>query len=273
MSTPSPFPDLLRRWRRARALSQERLAARAEISPRHLSCLETGKARPSREMVLILANALDLGLGDRNLLLGCAGLAAQYPVSAVDSLSLAPVREAFSRLLDLHNPHGAVLIDACWNVIEANAGARRLFDTFLHPTQTPPAVAGNLVRAALHPRGLRPYFLNAEAVAGAILGRLERAVALFPEDAARRALLDEVQTYPGVRRRLGPSPAGPLPVAVAHLRKGDVELRLFTMLTTLGTPLDVTASDLTLESLLPADAATAAWFGATAALTPRPPLE
>lgn len=265
MPRPSPFPDLLRRWRLARGLSQERLAAQAEVSPRHLSCLETGKARPSREMVLILANALELGLGDRNLLLGCAGLAAQYPVSPLDSLALAPVREAFSRLLELHNPHGAVLIDACWNVVEVNAGARRLFDTFLDPTQTPPSVAGNLVRAALHPRGLRPYLVNAEVVAAATLGRLERAVALFPDDTARRALLDEVRAYPGALRGRRPAPEGHLPVAVAHLRKGDVELRLFTMLTTLGTPLDVTASDLTLESLLPADAATAAWFGAAVA--------
>jgi transcriptional regulator with XRE-family HTH domain len=257
---PDGFPSLLRRWRVARRLSQEQLASSAEVSTRHLSCLENDKARPSREMVLILANALDLPLDERNALLSSAGFAAVYTSNALESLELAPVRRAIELVMAQQEPFGAVLFDRVWNAIRLNQGATRLLGSFIDLATTPPHVAMNLVRALLHPLGLRPHLVNWEEVASSALERLERECTVYPHDRERRALLDEVRTIPGVDKIRAMTPATGAPASIVHLRRGDLELRLFTMLTTLGTPLDVTAQELTIESYFPADEATDTWF-------------
>lgn len=256
------FEQTLRRYRSRRRWSQEQLGFEAEVSPRHLSYLETGKARPSRAMVLRLATVLDLDLRERNTLLVSAGFAAVYPTTALDSGGMAHVNRAVDLLLAQHEPYGGVLLDRVWNVRRLNRGAGRLLGAFLDPAQVPAAIATNLVRATLHPAGLRPHIVNWDEVAPLAFERLERAHHAHPEDEARRALLEEVRAYPDVVARAAGVPTGGLPVAVVHLRRGALELRVFSLLTTVGTPLDVTAEDLVVESFLPADDATERWFRA-----------
>ncbi|MBK7396217.1 MAG: helix-turn-helix transcriptional regulator [Myxococcales bacterium] len=256
------FPQLLRRHRTRRRWSQEQLGHEAEVSARHLSCLETGKSRPSREMVLVLASVLELELRERNAMLVSAGYAAAYATTALDARAMAPIQRAIDLVLTQQEPYGAILVDRCWNVLRTNQGARRLLGSFLDPTTLPDGVATNLVRATLHPNGLRPHIVNWSAVAAVLVERVERAHLANPEDEDRRQLFDLVRAEVGPHG-LGPPPDG-APFAVVHLRRGDLELRLFTLLTTIGTPLDVTAQDLTVETLFPADAATERWFQAVA---------
>lgn len=260
---PDPFARLLRLHRVHRRLSQEQLGLEADVSARHLSCLETGKSRPSREMVLLLASVLGLELRDRNTLLASAGFAPVYPTTSLGSLAMAPVSRAIELLLDKQEPFGAFVIDRCWNVLRANAGARRLLDHFLDAEVLPARIATNLVRATLHPGALRPHVVNWEEVAGVVLERLERAHHAHPEDGERRSLLEEVRAYPDVGKIAPSAPPGGVPAAVLHLRRGADELRLFALLTTIGTPLDITAQELTIESFFPADDATDRWFRGT----------
>lgn len=261
------FGGLLKRWRASRRLSQEALAFEAEVSTRHLSFLETGKAKPSREMVLLLSRALELELRDRNVLLGAAGFAPLYAASPLESLEMAPVRRAIDLLLQKQEPFGALVVDRAWNVLRMNDGAARMVAHFLAAPPDDPRVVTNLVRAVLHPQGLRPSLANWEEVARFTLERVEQECALFPHDEARTALRDEVRGYPGVAALGQPtSPRVAHPVALVHLRRGEDEVRLFTMFTTIGTPLDVTAQELAIESWFPADEASAAFVARLAAV-------
>jgi transcriptional regulator with XRE-family HTH domain len=245
------FGPLLKRLRSGRGMSQERLAGDAEVSPRHVSFLETGKAAPSREMVLVLASALDLPLRDRNALLVCAGYAPVYRAgSLATSPELEPLRRAVDHLLSAHEPYGAVLVDRDWNVLQMNRGAQRLLGWALEGLAPPPEVLANAIRATLDPRALRTRIVNFEEVAGVLVDRMQRELAIEPDD-ERRARLDEMLAQADVPRLSAPASDGPF-IAV-HLRKGDRDLRLFTTLTSLGTPIDVTAQELRIESYFPAD--------------------
>jgi transcriptional regulator with XRE-family HTH domain len=265
---PPRFGSLLRRWRDHRRLSQEALANDAEISTRHLSCLESGKARPSREMVLVLASALDVPLRDRNAMLAAAGFAAVYRESTLGDDTLAPLTQAIDLILERQEPFGAVVLDRWWDVKRMNAGAARLFARF-PPTCDEPPVVGNVVRAVLHPHALRPYVVNWEEVAKATVQRLQRDLAASPDDERGQALLREVLSYPDLPAA-ATEPWGytAAPFLSVHLRRGDEEVRLFTLLTTLGTPLDVTAQELAIESYFPADAASDRYLRAIAAKAP-----
>jgi transcriptional regulator with XRE-family HTH domain len=256
------FSLLLRAHRLRRRLSQEALASAAQVSARHLSCLETGKAEPSRDMVAQLARVLGLALREHNTLLVSAGFAPSFPATPLDGAAMAPVGRAIDFVLAQQEPYAALLIDRCWNVLRVNAGAARLLAAFVDPARVPPAVAHNLVRATLHPEGLRPFVVNWTEVSTLVLERLERAHHTHPGDGERRALLDEVLAYPCVEPLTRNAPRPAPPVATLHLRRGDLELRLFTLLTSIGTPLDVTAEDLHVESLFPADDVTERWFRA-----------
>lgn len=258
---PDPFGPLLKRWRQTRRLSQEALALDAEISTRHLSCLETGKAKPSREMVLLLSSALELDLRERNMMLGCAGFAPVYTSSGLESLAMAPIRRAIDLMLTQQEPYGAVVVDRLWNVLQMNDGALRMMGRFMPEPPDDPKIAGNVVRATLHPAGLRPSIVNWVEVAVFTLERIDHECAMYPHDDERLALREEVRRYPGIAAIELPVSAGlGAPVAQVHLRRGDDEARLFTMVTTLGTPLDITAQDLAIESYFPADEATEAWL-------------
>lgn len=253
---------MLRTHRSRHRWSQEDLALEADVSPRHLSCLETGKARPSRDMVVQLARVLGLDLRERNALLVSAGFASMYPSTPLDGVAMAPVNRVIEFLLAQQEPYAGALIDRCWNVLRVNDGARRLLGAFLDPGEVPASIAQNLVRATLHPGGLRRHVVNWGEVSALVLERVERAHLAHPSDPERRALLEEIRAYPDVAGLPRRAPSGAVPVGMLHLRRGADELRLFTLLTSIGTPLDVTAEDLTIESLFPADEATERWFRA-----------
>lgn len=255
------FGGLLKRWRTTRRLSQEALAFEAEVSTRHVSFLENGKSKPSRQMVLVLASVLELELRERNTMLTCAGFAPVYTANAFESLELAPVRKAIELVLAKQEPYGAVVVDRAWNVVTMNGGAGRLLSRFLAGQPSDATVMTNAIKALMHPQALRPSIVNWVEVALFTLERLERECLLFPDDELRRRLLEDVRGYPGVAqlRAVEVQHSSP-PVALVHLRRGDEEARLFTMLTTIGTPLDVTAQELAIESYFPADEATERWF-------------
>ncbi len=255
------FGSLLRRWREGLRLTQEQLADDAEVSTRHLSCLERGKARPSRQMVLVLASVLELELRDRNVMLGSAGFAPVYPSSALESLKMAPIRRAIDLVLKQQEPYGAVVVDRAWNLLEMNEGAAKMLQAFIPVPPEDPRIATNVLRALMHPTGLRPSIVNWVETAMFTLERIDRDCALHPHDEERAALRDELLSYPGVAAlRPEGTPVASDPVATIHMRLGDTEVRLFTMLTTLGTPMDVTAQELAIESYFPADAASEKWL-------------
>lgn len=260
-AVPQPsFGPLLKRWRQTRRLSQEQLSADAEISTRHLSFLENGRSQPSREMVLLLSSALELDLRERNAMLHVAGFAPAYASTGLESLRMAPVKRAVELMLKQQEPYGAVLVDRVWNVLQMNGGAQRMIAHFL-TGEPAPEILGNVIKATLHPTGLRPVLVNWVEVAVFTLERLDRECAMFPHDAERRKLRDEVRQYPGISALTLPTePSADAPAALVHLKKGNDEVRLFTMLTTLGTPLDITAQELAVESYFPADDATEAWL-------------
>jgi len=248
------FGPMLRQHRVARRLSQEVMAHHAEVSTRHLSCLETGRASPSREMVLVLGSALDLSLRDRNTLLAAAGYAPVYSASPLDGAALEPVRRAIDHLLAAHEPFGAVVVDRDWNVLRMNAGAQRLLAWALEGLSPPPEALRNVVAATLLPGALRERIVNFAEVAATLADRAQRSLAV-EADPARRSMLSGwiARANEGTHARAAPS-AGPF--VPLHLRRGDEELRLFTTLTTLGTPIDVTAQEVHIESYFPADDAT-----------------
>lgn len=244
-------------------MTQEQLADDAEVSTRHLSCLERGKSNPSREMVLVLASVLEMELRDRNVMLGSAGFAPVYSSSGLESLAMTPVKRAFDLLLQQQEPYGAVVVDRLWNVLQLNGGALRLLGAFIPQPPDDPRIIGNLMRVTFHPEGLRPFIVNWLELATLLIQRMGRDCELHPHDDERRALYEELRSYPGVAA-LGPFGGAEHPVAVVHLRRDAVELRLFTLLTTVGTPLDVTAQELAIESYFPADPATEQWLRASA---------
>lgn len=243
---------MLRALRLARRLSQEELARRAEVSTRHLSCLEGGRAKPSHTMLLVLGSALDLSLRERNTLLAAAGFAPVYRVSPLEDPLMSHVHQAVARLLRLHEPHPAMLLDRAWNVLQLNQGAARLFSwcgVGLSATNGPAAL--NAYRVLFDSSlGLRPLVVNFEEVADAALARLRTEADVDP---SLGGLLRDVERLRGPARARPASP-GPNPVALPiHLQHRGVSLRWFTTITTLGTPLDVTAQELRIEGYFPLD--------------------
>ncbi len=263
--TPGP---LLRALRHARRLTQEEVAHRAEISTRHLSFLESGRALPSHTMLLVLGSALDLPLRDRNTLLVAAGFAPVYRISPLEDPAMVHVHHAITRLLAIHEPHPALLLDRSWNVLRLNSGAARVFAWC--GVDLPGGEGGtlNALRVLLDPRfGLRERVVNFDALADAALARARTEADV---DRSLAPFLDELlalrgATPNGARRAIAENLVA-LPI---HLRKGGRDLRYFTTLTTLGTPLDVTAQELRIEGYFPVDEATDS-FGRELAATDAP---
>jgi len=254
------FGVQLRAWRLTRHLSQEALAGRAGVSPRHLSFVENGRSQPSRELVLALAGALDVPLRDRNSLLAAAGFAAAYRASPLDSDVLVHLRRAIDHVLAQQEPFGALVIDGGWNIIQANRGARRLFERFPPTSADGAAALGNLILCVVHPDALKPHLVNWTDVAGQLIARLHREVAARTGDDVLARLLTRVLALPGVPahwRVLAPGKSAP-PFIPVHLRSPELEVRMFTMMTSIGTPLDVTAEEVHLETYFPADDASEA---------------
>jgi transcriptional regulator with XRE-family HTH domain len=241
---------LLRDWRRRRRLSQLDLALDAGVSARHLSFVETGRSQPSREMVLRLAEQLEVPLRDRNGLLLAAGYAPVYRERRLDDPELRPVRDALDLVLKGHEPCPAVVVDRGWNMVAANASVGSLIEGAAPELLAPPV---NVLRLSLHPDGMAPRILNLGEWRAHLLERLERQVALTG-DAELAALHEELSGYPGG----GEGEHAVHEIAVPlRLRAGDAELSFVSTIATFGTAVDVTVSELSIESFFPADAATA----------------
>ncbi len=254
----APFGRLLRHWRSQRHVSQLALALQAEVSARHLSWLETGKAQPSRAMVLRLAEQLDVPLRERNALLAAAGYAPMFAERTLDDPALAPARAALQRLLSAHEPWPALAVDRHWNLVAHNRLVPLLMAGADAALLQPPI---NVLRLSLHPLGLAPRIANGAAWRAHVLARLQRQLAATG-DAVLAALLAELRALPDAA---GPAGAAP-PLAEGH---GDVAvplsiqaasgvLNFITTITVFGAPHDVTLSEIAVETLLPADEATAA---------------
>jgi transcriptional regulator with XRE-family HTH domain len=247
---------LLRDWRQRRRLSQLHLASRAEVSPRHLSFVETGRSRPSRELVLHLAEHLDVPLRDRNALLLAAGYAPTYHETSLDAPEMRPVREALDKILSGHEPFPAVVVDRRWNLVSANRPALMLLTDGVAPELLEPPA--NALRVSLHPDGLAPRIVNFAEWSDHLLTRLDRQVAASA-DGELRALGQELRSYPGVRHEQGQhlDTAALLFVPLVLLTRDGEQLRLFSTLATFGTALDITVAELSIEAFFPADDATA----------------
>jgi transcriptional regulator with XRE-family HTH domain len=253
--------ELLREWRQRRRLSQLDLAVTAGVSSRHLSFVETGRSRPSPELVLHLAEHLDVPLRERNTLLLAAGYAPTFAERPLDAPELAAVRAALDQVLAGHDPFPALVVDRRWDVVAMNAGVGLLLEG-VDPDLLAPAP--NALRIALSPRGLAPRIANFAEWSTHLLDRLRRQVIVSGDDDLR-ALEEELRALPGVGDTDDGSfsrwPAeAPSPIAVPlRLRApGGAELSFLSTVTTFGTALDITLAELCLEAFLPADAATAA---------------
>jgi len=265
-ATPIGFGSLLRQWRIARRMSQQQLAIESEVSTRHISYVENGKSSPSREMVLILASALDLPLRERNSLLSTAGFAPVYRETNLSAPEMQPVRHAFDTILAHHEPYPAIVLTRAWDLVTMNNAFMRLFAFFLEPPFDP-IVAQNIMHSLFHPQGVRPYVANWEEVAGFLIDRLYRESIVELETSESRKLLDALLAYPDVPARVREVDLAVAPKVciTVILEKKGTRLDLFSTLTTLGTPLDITAQELRIESYFPADEATGEWLRKSAA--------
>ncbi len=252
---PTDFGPALRHWRGQRRMSQADLADAAEVSTRHLSCLERGKASPSRTMVLVLASALEVPLRERNSMLAAAGFAPAYGARDLADPEMDHVRRVMDFVLERSMPNPAIAVDRLWRVHSMNAGAQRLLGLVLDPHPELLPLMDKAMHLLFHPRGIRRFVVNWPEVATATLDRLRTDAV---HDPAVSELLVELLAYPQVPRAALPAERDVLiPV---HLKRADVELSFATLLTTLGSPVDATARELTMETYFPLDAATERWL-------------
>lgn len=254
-----PVGEQLREWRERRRLSQLELAIEADVSTRHLSFVETGRSRPSRDMVLHLAERLEVPLRDRNRLLLAAGYAPAFQESALNSAPLKPVSAAVRQILAGHEPYPAVVVNARSELLDANA-AVGLFLQNVSPTLlAPPA---NVLRIALHPDGMAPNIVNLPVWRTHLLERLRRQIA-NSADPYLHDLLDELTAYPGGESPDDdPAAAVALPLVYRHAGR---ELTFVSTMATFGAPLDITVAELAIEAFYPADEETAAVLRSTTA--------
>jgi transcriptional regulator with XRE-family HTH domain len=257
MNTARPVGDHLREWRQRRRLSQLELALEAEISTKHLSFLETGRAQPSREMVLHLADRLEVPLRERNVLLLAAGYAPVFQERPLGDPALASARTAVDLVLRGHEPYPALAVDRHWTMVAANRAVARLIGGAAAALLKPPV---NVLRLSLHPDGLAPRIANLAEWRAHLIERLRRQVEASA-DATLAELLGELSAYPAPRRPPSALSAndGDYAGVVVPLRlviDGGV-LSFFSTTTVFGTPIDITLAELALESFFPADATTA----------------
>jgi transcriptional regulator with XRE-family HTH domain len=242
----------VRAWRHARGLSQIDLATRAGFSTRHVSFVETGRTRPSRETVLTLAEALDVPLRERNLLLEAAGFARIFRETALTSDEMAHVRGVLQFILDRHLPYPALVLDRHSTCLQGNRAAGHLLSMLVAPSLL--AKGTNQLRAVFHPDGVRRSIVNWPEVESYLLRRAERELG-GGDDPAGTELLAEIRTYANGSAISGSStPLRPTDLLLPiHIRMGDLDLRLFSTIMTLGTPQDVTLQELRIETFFPAD--------------------
>lgn len=244
--------ELLRGWRERRRVSQLALSLDAGISTRHLSYVETGRAQPSREMLVLLAAQLEVPLRERNLLLLAAGYAPLYRETPIQAADFAPIRAAVDRILAAHAPFPAVAIDRHWNLVSMNAGVAPLLEGVAPALLAAPV---NVLRLSLHPQGLAPRIVNLAEWRGHLLARLDRQIA-ESGDPALLALRQELAGFPHPSGTAGDGGLGHLAVPLRLATPGGV-LSFISTSMVFGAPRDITLEELAIEAFLPADDATA----------------
>ncbi|MEU1796246.1 helix-turn-helix domain-containing protein [Streptomyces californicus] len=284
MTTAPPDTEvgpLLREWRERRRISQLELALRADSSARHISFVETGRSRPSEDMVLRLAEALDVPVRERNALLVMAGYAPHYAQTPLDAPAMSALRESLDRLLTAYEPYPALVVDGVYGVVAANRGIALLLEGVAERLLVPPV---NAMRLTLHPEGLAPRIVNLPEWRADLLAQMERQIALVRSPALRE-LYEEVAAYPVPERPadtdrtdVPEGPGGPGGSASADGRAGGERAAAFALpmrlehggrvlsfvssIATFNTPMDVTVAELAIEAFLPADRETAAYLHA-----------
>ena len=251
-SVPSPVGELLRQWREQRRMSQLDLALAAEVSTRHLSCVETGRARPSRAFVLRLAAHLDVPLRATNELLVAAGFAPEYGHTDLDAPEMAAVRDSLDLVLRHAEPYPALVVDRHWNLVRANAGLGLLLSGVAPSLLAPPV---NVLRVSLHPDGMASAVEDLAGYGAMVLATVRREAALFG-DPELAALHDELAGYPGVSTTARPAERVGVVLPLV-LRTPLGRLSFLTTIARFGTASDVTLAELSVESFFPADEATA----------------
>ncbi|MDI6104254.1 helix-turn-helix transcriptional regulator [Actinoplanes sp. NEAU-A12] len=252
---PATVGALLREWRRRRRLSQLELSLKADVSARHLSFVETGRSTPSRDMVLQLADRLDLPLRERNRMLLAAGYAPAYPETPLQAPVMRAVRDAVRQVLTGHEPYPAVVVDRYWNIVDANAALGLMTSRVSPALLTPPHA--NVLRASLHPDGLAPHIVNLGEWRAHLLHRLHRQVS-FSGDPRLAELAEELHGYPCDQPEPDLDAPGPGRIMVPLRVRTDLgEVTFFSTVATFGTPLDITVEELCIESFYPGDAFTA----------------
>lgn len=263
----SVFGDLLRRWRETRRYSQLDLALEAQVSSRHISFMETGRAKPSREMVLTLAGVLDVPLRERNALLHSAGFAPVYKETPLCAPQMTQVFKALELILRQQEPMAAIVFDRRWDIVMANSAYARISELFFGSRISPiipmsliPPPRPNVIQTIFDPEGWRPFIANWETVAKAMLTRLQRAT-LGNQDSTAAELLKMALGFPQVpaRWREPDFSAAQEAILPLEIRFGDRTLKLFSTFTTLGSPQDITLQELSIEAFHPTDEATAAF--------------
>jgi transcriptional regulator with XRE-family HTH domain len=259
---PDSFGTLLKQWRDRRNFSQLDLAFTSQVSQRHISFLESGRAKPSQKIVLQLATVLEIPLRHQNLLLSAAGFAPIHTETDLSAPEMTSVRKAIDLILRQHEPYPAFVVDRYWNLLLTNQGATRLLDTFIEPDKLHSLfyVDGkiNIVRVMFHSQGLRPFIVNWESCANHLLQRVHRETLVEPESEVSHQLLRELMSDPDVERiwQSSSRTADHTLLLTIHLHRDDRSLKFFSTITTLGTPYDITLQELRIECLFPADEAT-----------------
>ncbi|MGY8662862.1 helix-turn-helix transcriptional regulator [Bradyrhizobium sp. UFLA05-109] len=248
---------LLRHWRDIRGKTQLDLSFDAGVSQKHISFVESGRSTPSRQMLLDLAQALDVPLRERNELLLAAGYAPSYFDPALDAPVMTSINRALQRMLRQHEPFPAIVMDRYWNVLMTNEAAPQLFNCFIDMSARP--TPRNLLHLMFDPEGMRPFVANWPETARGLLARVYREAVGRVIDERMKALLAELSQYPGVKPEWrAPSPGDALPMIPLTFVKDGVTLDYFSMITTVGTPQTVTAEELRLECMFPANDSTEA---------------
>jgi transcriptional regulator with XRE-family HTH domain len=246
----SQLGELLRYWRQERGKSQLDLSMDTGISQRHLSFVESGRSAPSRDLLSIVSDALNIPLRERDVLLLASGYAPQYREQTMDAEQMAIVTQAIDRMLQQHEPHPALVLDRHWNVVRTNEAAPRFFGSFVDLEMT--TKPRNLLDLMFNPAGMRPFVEEWEQVAAGLLQRVRREAVGQVLDAELQKLLKRLREYPGVGE-LKPLPAPQSPVLSITFRRGSQRFSYFSLITTVGTPQCITAQELRVECMFPTD--------------------
>lgn len=263
-SAAADFGGQLKGWRQLRKVSQLDLALDASVSQRHLSWLETGKSQPSRGMVIQLAEALDVPLRARNKLLTSAGYAPVYSETNIDAAAMAPVYDALKTMLAHHEPLPSLVVDRLWHIVMTNGAADRLLGLFGDVEEmwrkVDPSGQRSLARLTLHQDGLRPFIVNWQDALPAFAHRLRRDAYASGSEDERAEFQSLMELFTLEEQELADERNEILPVLPLVLQVGDTRLSLFSVISTFGTPHDVTVDELRIESFFPSDDATAQFF-------------